>query len=354
MRIGGLLFIKRCIFAYLKIFEMNLEDKKYSKFYLVQEMMGTVDAIRKFDPECSAAVADAAARCGKLMLSGEGSSRIMPAKNAIRKAMTWGVREFIHTDGAHQCCEYKLDDYAVVLSSNSGRTKETLMLASKLKADGNNLRFGVTANEGTPLEAACTSTYVLKCGWENAVAATKSVVEQVLFNESVVRRLAGRKMDISRLADQVETALTLNVPSEVVEWVKGAKTIYFAGMNDGVAEELTLKTNEITRRKSDFLEGTYALHGPEEVMQDGDIVFVVEPIESEYEKYKSVFGGANVHVVAISPRKTPFSTIVVPDAGDLQQYVDLCAGWNILVEVGVADGINLDKPERARKVGNEM
>jgi glutamine---fructose-6-phosphate transaminase (isomerizing) len=30
------------------------------------------------------------------------------------------------------------------------------------------------------------------------------------------------------------------------------------------------------------------------------------------------------------------------------------AGWNILVHVGVALGINLDKAERARKIGNEF
>lgn len=333
---------------------MNLKDNKYAQYYLVQEMMDTVNAIKKFNPEVAAPVAEAAAQTGHLLLSGEGSSRIMPAKNAIRKAMRWGVKEFIHTDGAHQSCEYKLDDYAVVLASNSGRTKETLMLANALKAAGNARRFGVTANPDTPLEAACISTYVLKCGWENAVAATKSVVEQVLFNEAVVWKLAGQSMPLEGLAEKVETALTLPVPAEVVEWAVGAKTIYFAGMNDGVAEELTLKTNEITRRKSDFLEGTYALHGPEEVMQDGDIVFVVEPIESEYEKYQKVFNGANVHVVAISPKQTPFTTILVPEAGELQQYVDLCAGWNILVEIGVALGINLDKPSRARKVGNEM
>ncbi len=34
----------------------------------------------------------------------------------------------------------------------------------------------------------------------------------------------------------------------VVQKCLGASTIYFAGYNDGVAEELTLKTNEITRR----------------------------------------------------------------------------------------------------------
>ena len=333
---------------------MNLTDNKYAQFYLVQEMMGTVDTIRKFDPACADAAAAAAKECGHLLLTGEGSSRIMPAKNAIRKALTWGVKEQIHTDGAIQSCAYKLDDYAVILSSNSGRTKETMLLANLLKEQGNPRRFGLTANENTPLEAACCSTYVLKCGWENAVAATKSVVEQVIYEEAVVRKLAGKPMDITGLADKLETALTLPIKAEIVEWVKAANTIYFAGMNDGVAEELTLKTNEITRRKSDFLEGTYALHGPEEVMQDGDIVFVVEPIESEYEKYKKVFGGANVHVVAIAPKQTPFDTIVVPDAGEYQQYVDLCAGWNVLVEIAVSLGINLDKPQRARKVGNEM
>ena len=333
---------------------MNLTDSKYAQYYLVQEMMGTVEAVRKFNPEVARPAAEAAARKGHLLLSGEGSSRIMPAKNAIRKAMTWGVKEFIHTDGAIQSMDYKLDDYAVVIASNSGRTKEALLLARKLEADGNADRFGVTANADTPLEAACTSTYVLGCGWENAVAATKSVVEQVLFNEAVVRILAGRKMDLAGLPDKIQTALTLTLPEEVTVWAQKAKTIYFAGMNDGVAEELTLKTNEATRRKSDFLEGTYALHGPEEVMQDGDLVFLVEPIESEYQKYQTVFGGANVHVVAISPRQTPFTTILVPDAGEYQQYVDLCAGWNALVEIGLSYGINLDKPERARKVGNEM
>ena len=333
---------------------MKLTDNRFSQFYLVREMMDTVATIKKFDPACAANVTASAKASGHLLLAGEGSSRIMPAKNAIRKAMTWGVKEFVHTDGAHQCCDYKLDDYTVVLASNSGRTKETLMLANKLKADGNSRTFAITANENTPLEAAAANTFVLKCGWENAVAATKSVVEQVLFNEAVIRGLAGKEMNIEGLAEKVETALTLQVPEEIVNWAKNANTIYFAGMNDGVAEELTLKTNEITRRKSDFLEGTYALHGPEEVMQDGDIVFVVEPIKDEYEKYQKVFGGANVHVVAIAPEKTPFTTIVVPDAGEYQQYVDLCAGWNILVEIGIALGINLDKPERARKVGNEM
>ena len=63
---------------------MTLDKQNYAQFYLVQEMMGTVETIRKFDPSCAAPVAGAARRKGHLLLSGEGSSRIMPAKNAGR------------------------------------------------------------------------------------------------------------------------------------------------------------------------------------------------------------------------------------------------------------------------------
>ena len=335
---------------------MNLKENKYSQFYLCREMMDTVDVIRKFNPASADFIVSSARQTGHILFSGEGSSRIMPAKNAIRKALRFGTPTFVHTEGSHQAAEYKLDNYTVLLDSNSGRTKETLLLAHQLKAAGHKHFFGVTANTGTPLEEVCERTLVLGCGWENAVAATKSVVEQTLLFETVIWKLAGKDItpELNALAEKVEKALTLEIPAEVIDWVRGAKTIYFAGMNDGVTEELTLKTNEITRRKSDFLEGTYALHGPEEVMEDGDIVFVVNPIESEYQKYQTVFGGANVHVVAIDTKETPFTTIVVPDAGDLQAYVYLAAGWNTLVEIAQADGINLDKPNRARKVGNEM
>ena len=335
---------------------MNLKENKYSQFYLCREMMDTVDVIRKFNPASADFIVSSARQTGHILFSGEGSSRIMPAKNAIRKALRFGTPTFVHTEGSHQAAEYKLDNYTVLLDSNSGRTKETLLLAHQLKAAGHKHFFGVSANTGTPLEEVCEKTLVLGCGWENAVAATKSVVEQTLLFETVIWKLAGKDItpELNALAEKVEKALTLEIPAEVIDWVRGAKTIYFAGMNDGVTEELTLKTNEITRRKSDFLEGTYALHGPEEVMEDGDIVFVVNPIESEYQKYQTVFGGANVHVVAIDTKETPFTTIVVPDAGDLQAYVYLAAGWNTLVEIAQADGINLDKPNRARKVGNEM
>lgn len=336
---------------------MKLTDPKYAKYALVQEMMQTVEMIRKFDPDRTKNMAERIKSIGKLFFTGEGSSRILPAKNAIRKALTWGTDMAIFTDGSRQASQYDLSKFAVFCASNSGRTKEIVVLAKKIAATGNKNCFALTANKDTLLEKECTETFVLNCGWEQAVAATKSVVEQTLFYESILWHIKGfdKRAELSKLPDLIEKALTLNIDPHIVELVRKANTIYFAGYNDGVAEELTLKTNEITRRKSDYLEGTYAAHGIEEVMDKNDIVFVVDPIEEEIEKFQEVLEkGVGLNVIAIADRDTPFTTIRVPSAGELNPYVFLCAGWNLLVEIGLATGINLDKPERARKVGNEF
>lgn len=336
---------------------MNLTDAKYARHALVQEMMDTVGVVKGFDRNQTKDVAAQIASVGRLLMTGEGSSRIFPAKNAIRKALTWGLDVSLCTEGSRQSFQYDLAKFAVFCASNSGRTKEVVLLAQKLAEMGNANRFGLSANPGTMLEKACSETFVLTCGWEQAVAATKSVIEQALFYESIVRHIAGSigQLECAALSPKIETALTLPIDPAIVDAAVKAPTIYFAGYNDGVAEELTLKTNEITRKKSDFLEGTYAVHGIEEVMDPRDVVFVVDPIEAEEQKFEEVLvKGVGLKVVAIAARKTRFETIRVPDAGAMNPYVFLSAGWNLLVEIGMALNINLDKPERARKVGNEL
>lgn len=336
---------------------MNATEEKYTKFALCREMMDTVDVVKNFDPSITKAVAEKVAKAGKVMLTGEGSSRIFPAKNAIRKALSWGLDLMAVTDGSRQAMTYDLSKFAVFAASNSGRTKEIILLAKELREAGNDDVFGVTANEGTLLAEQCVETFVLKCGWEAAVAATKSVVEQAMVYHAMMSQIAGKDIaaDLAGLGEKISEALTVAIDPAIIDKACKAPTIYFAGYNDGVAEELTLKTNEITRKKSDFLEGTYACHGIEEVMDAGDIVFVVDPIEEEIQKFQEVLvQGVGLTVVAIADRDTPFPTIKIPSAGEMAPYVQLAAGWNVLVEIGLALGIDLDKPERARKVGNEF
>jgi glucosamine--fructose-6-phosphate aminotransferase (isomerizing) len=198
-------------------------------------------------------------------------------------------------------------------------------------------------------------THILGCGKEDAVAATKSVIEQGLFYDSLLRLIWKEKMEgLKELAEKANIALTAKIDTGIIEIIRKADLIYFAGRNNGVAEELALKTNEITRKKSAFLEGTFAVHGIEEVMNKNEVLIWIDPFEPEQEKFNEcLVKGVGMNIIAVSPVKTIFPTIIIPDGGQYAEYLQLAAGWNILVETGITLGINLDKPERARKVGNE-
>ena len=126
-----------------------------------------------------------------------------------------------------------------------------------------------------------------------------------------------------------------------------------------MAEEITLKTNEITHKKSDYLEGTYAVHGIEEVMTRDDVVIVFDPFPEEIEKFKTTLvDGVGLTVIAIAAENSTMQpivpTITIPRVEGYWNILQLLAGWNVLVQVGVGLGINLDKAERARKIGNEF
>ena len=332
-------------------------EQKYSQFALVREMMETPEILRKFQLDDADGVISDIKEAGRLFFTGEGSSRIFPAKNAIYHAMREGLDLNLATEGGRQAGEYDLSKFVVFGASNSGRTKEIIWLFDKLGKSGHQKLYGLTANTGTKLESLSKKAFVLSCGKEAAVAATKSVAEQALFYQELLAQLSGGSLSskFSALGDAVETALTLSIDKDITDAIANAGTIYFAGRNDGVAEELTLKTNEITRKKSDYLEGTYAVHGIEEVMDASDVVILINPFEAELEKIKeTLVDGVGLKVFTVATQDTIFPTIRIPNVDELTNYAYLAAGWNILVEVGVSLGINLDKPTRARKVGNEF
>lgn len=332
-------------------------SEKYSRFELVKEMLQTPDIARNFRLDNVSRVIEAIKGARKLLLTGEGSSRIFPAKNAIYTALARGLDLQVVTEGARQAAEYDLSDFVVFAASNSGSTKEAIALLDRLTKSGHQNLFGLTARQETKLAGFAKETFVLKCGWEQAVAATKSVAEQALFYQELIAQLQGTSIQgqLAALGDAMERALTVEIDPAVTAAIANAGTIYFAGRNDGVAEELTLKTNEITRKKSDFLEGTYAVHGIEEVMNADDVVIAINPFKTEIDKLKeTLVDGVGLTIVTVSTEPTIFPSIVVPQVDQLQNFVFLAAGWNILIEVGISLGINLDKAERARKVGNEF
>jgi len=341
---------------------MNSTDSRYTAFGLCKDMLDTPAIVRGFDADQTTVAAAAVKAAGRLHMTGEGSSRIFPAKQAMKVARQRGNSTALHTDAGCQSQSYNLADWAVMGMSNSGRTAEVIQLFKQLKETGHDKLYSLAAFADSKLASFANQEYVLGCGEEGAVAATKSVVEQALFYQALLEEAEGDKSlagNLGALADAMDGALKVDVPAELTQAICDSPIIYWAGPNDGVAEELTLKTNEISRKPSDYLEGTYAAHGIEEVMTEQDVVLWIDPIEDQEAKFEDVLvKGVGVKIIAISTRETRFPTIRVPNPGigcnDLLGYVYMAAGWNVLVEVGTALGINIDKPERARKVGNEF
>ena len=337
---------------------MNLKDAKYNGFALVHEMLETPRIVGDFDFQAAAEAGAAIRRTGKLFLTGEGSSRIFPAKNFMAQVLEAGLPLTVASDGARQAHQYDLSRFAVFGASNSGKTKEVISLFTKLAAEGHPQRFALTAHRPCPLESVASRCYTLRCGAERAVAATKSVVEQALFYSSLLgawggtQQLAAGRQQACLMAQQV---LEMELDAALIDAIAAAPVIYFAGRNNGVAEELTLKTNEITHKKSDYLEGTYAVHGIEEIMQPREVVLVMDPFPAEIEKFRTTLvDGVGMTVIAVAEQETALPTIRIPRVDGYRTVLQLLAGWNLLVQVGVALGIDLDKAQRARKIGNEF
>lgn len=333
-------------------------DARYASHGLIQDMLSVPELIRSFDCDRMREISREIATAGRLLLSGEGSSRLFPCKSVIAEARRRNWPLTLHTEAGLQAQEYDLRDWAVFALSNSGRTAEVIGLFNALQQTKHSYLYSLCAFPDSKLESLANRGYVLECGAENAVAATKSVIEQALFLRALLEHtannptLSGRR---DQLAAAVHTALTTRIDPQLVQRVAKARTIYWAGRNDGVAEELTLKTNEIARKSADYLEGTYAVHGIEEVLEPDDVLIWIDPNPGSEEKFDTVLcQGVGVNVIAVASRPTRFPTIILPEVGDLNPFVQMAAGWNLIVEVGLELGINIDKPLRARKVGNEF
>jgi len=211
--------------------------EKYNKFELVKEMMQTPEIVRQFSLTGVDDVKQAIASTGKLLLTGEGSSRIFPARNAICTELARGGNLTLVTEGGRQAAEYDLSQFAVFAASNSGSTKEVIALLDQLTKAGHSKIYGLTAREETTLARFAAKTFVLGCGWEQAVAATKSVAEQALFYQELLAQVRGSSIgpQLAALADAMEAALTTDIDPAITEAIAGAGTIYFAGKNNGVA-----------------------------------------------------------------------------------------------------------------------
>lgn len=336
---------------------MIKNDPRYKGYHLVNEMFETVDYIAELDFGDVKGFIDESVRANMpLMLTGEGSSRIFPARNAVHRRLFLGTGPLVLTESSTDLAGKKLADFIVIGASNSGKTKELVNLFRELNNSGHKQLYGLSCNRDSLLEKYSTSTLLIDVGVEKAVAATKSVIAQALFYDMLLLSThLDLEKDISSLSVFFEQALNGQIDSSITDAVCKADMIFFTGNNNGVAEELALKTNEIIRKKSSFLPGTYLLHGVEEVITSNDVIIMVDSYPDEFAKIRSIYSDSiGAKVIAFSSDPTPFNTVRIPPGqGFHEPYIKLAAGWNLLVEAGIKLGTDLDKPARARKIGNE-
>lgn len=318
-------------------------------YALLREMAEAPALIAQFDAGTFHNWHQTAAHTRQIFITGEGSSRIFPAKNMAQLASRLHPAWSVATQGARQALEMDLSVYMTVGLSNSGRTRELIAFCTAQQAPVH----GITATPDSPLTNASNPCAVLKCGSEQAVAATKSVIEQALIVQSLLGAAAFEGQQ--EAAAQAAAILAADIPDVLAQTLAQAKTIYVAGRNDGVAEEIALKSCEITRTKSFYLEGTYVLHGIEEVMRADEAVLLIEPYEDEIARYQKVLcDGVGIPVICIASYDTPFPTLRVPPSKNFGGYLQLMAGWRLLAAAGLLRGVDLDKTVRARKVGNAV
>ncbi len=325
-------------------------------FHLIEEMCQTPDIIRAFDTKPAKLLYKKIWNAGLIMITGEGSSRIFPAKNMVFNRLRKGKGPVIVTQNANDLAGLDLSDMVVIGASNSGRTKELIELFISQKRMNHGHLYGLTCNMNTILENHSHHTVILNTGVENAVAATKSVVAQALFYDMLLGGWGLSMPEVNALAVDFENALETPVDPVITGILSEANHIYFAGMNDGVAEELALKTNEIVRKKSAFFPGSYLLHGVEEVVGKDDVVVMVDDLSEHNKKIHELYvEGIGAKVISLSAKPSLFPSVKLTYSHpDHAAYAKLAIGWKILAETGMKLGIDLDKPDRARKVGNEF
>jgi glucosamine--fructose-6-phosphate aminotransferase (isomerizing) len=335
---------------------MNNFSLQKNHVHLVSEMLNTVNIIDEFDESAARGLSEELKDVENLMLTGEGSSRIFPARNALMKWLNYGKGPKIFTESATDLKGKDLSDFTVFGASNSGRTKEVVNLFKELKGNGHERVYSLTCTSGSVLEEHARKGVVLNTGKEQAVAATMTVMAQAFFYDVLLSGFTGMKIDKHLLAADIDATLSQSISQEILDTLARADHIFFAGIHNGVAEELTLKTNETVRKKSAYFPGTYLLHGVEEVISEKDVVLLVDYMPDHVDKIHKVFvDGIGAKVIGFDDVSSLFPSVTCQcSQPEHEPYVKLAGGWKVLAETGLAMGIDLDKPQRARKIGNEV
>ena len=332
-------------------------------FQTEKEMLESAEVFRAFELGEAKALAEEIGE-KRIIFAGMGSSILFPTRNAKSRAFELGIKNKADAFFASELLEYKkFPDTFFILLSNSGMTKETVLLLSHLKKA--RVKFAaVTAVADSVLAKKSKNRIIMGCGFESGVAATKSVMEQALILDSLIWNIAknqGAKVSFNKLrkslADTSKKILfniDLRLPEFVLEPLSKADSLYFAGSNKGVGDEIALKTHEIAGKRAYFYPATHIVHGIEESIRANPLIlFEPSKFKNFIGDFKRFSTSTGCGLVGIDSRdNTGIGTVKIKSNEFFNNYCLLAGGWGLLRNVANELRINMDKPKKAVKVGN--
>lgn len=326
-----------------------------------KEMLESASVFRRFDFSVTKGIAQKIGN-KRIIFTGMGSSLIFPAKQAKNRSLQYNLSNRIEVFFASDLFQYKdFSNTVLFLCSNSGKTKEVILLLEHAKRHGATC-IAITTIVDSFLAKRCDEKIILSCGFEKGVAATKSIIEQALIYDSIIFHLAaiqGKDIDFFKLKNAlVKTAMQmmqnmdLSISKSIIKQFAKTDHYFFVGLETGVAEEITLKSYEIARKLAIFYPDTHIVHGVEEAI-NGNIAVIFEPNSfkeylSDFEKFSQktgcqLFGiDQNSLIDGLNIQVNPM----------FRNYCLLAGGWALLRNVAHYQNIDIDHPIKASKVGN--
>ncbi len=330
-------------------------------FQTEKEMLESVDVIKNFDLEITKKISNEIGN-KRIIFTGMGSSVLFPANNAKNRAFELNLKNRVEVYFASDLLTFNdFSDSIFFLCSNSGMTKETILLQQHLK-NKKAKYVALTAVPDSVLGKGCKEKIIMKCGFEKGVAATKSVIEQGLILDSLILNLAknqGKKIDFDKISKSlIDTSkkmlynINVNVPKNIVNTLANASALYFVGRTTGVASEITLKAHEIARKMAIFFPDTHIVHGIEESIESNPIIlFEPTKFKNFIDDFKRFSQKTNCKLFGIDNKKV-IDGIIVKKNSYFENYCLLVAGWGLLLKTAKKIGIDIDKPRKIVKVGN--
>jgi len=291
----------------------------------------------------------------RIYVAGEGSSIAIPGALAVKFS-----GEIDNAIVVSRCCAEVPDISScdtVIILSNSGMTDTAVKLAERAKGVGA-LAIGITKDPKSELARVCGDENVvtLNCGTEKAVGATKSVVEQCFVVSEIINRLSSigyAEEDYDELSELFATALTQEIPQEVVRRIAFARELVIVG-NNGVHREAALKAAETIGLKVRLIDTPFALHGDEETFGNGDVILFIEPDLSKLPKIKThIASRVPVFYLRSDIETADECSIPVPKHERYQPVMDLGVVQNLLIRLAIYRGDSCE-PKHCRKVGDSV